>query len=47
MPGDVVRRAADGALYRVLDCSDFMRTPPGAVTSFAQVTLERLVTADD
>lgn len=47
MPGDVVRRETDQALYRVLDCSDFMRTPPSAVTSFAQVTLERLVTADD
>ena len=42
-PGDVVRRASDLTLYRVLDCSDFMRTPPGARTPFAQVTLERLV----
>lgn len=45
MPGDVVRREADGALYRVLDASDFMRTPPCALSAFAQVTLERLVTA--
>ena len=45
LPGDVVRRDRDGTLYRVLDCSDFMRTPSGARTPFAQVTLERLVTS--
>lgn len=46
MPGDVVRRASDGATYRVLDCSDFMRTPLSASMAFAQVTLERVVHSD-
>ena len=46
MPGDVVRREADGVLYRVLDCSDFMRTPLSASMAFAQVTLERVVNSD-
>lgn len=46
MPGDLIRRQADGATYRVLDCSDFMRTPRVSFIAFAQATLERLVTAD-
>ena len=47
MPGDVIRREADGAHFRVTDCSDFMRTPRIAHASFAQATLERLVIAGD
>lgn len=47
MPGDVLRRGCDGALYRVLDCSDFMRTPRTALVAFAQAALERLVVSGE
>lgn len=43
--GDVVRRTSDGARYRVTGHSADMRTPVSADLRFAQVPVERLVTA--
>ena len=43
--GDVVRRVSDGAVYRVAGQSSDMRTPAFADLRFAQVPVERLVTA--
>lgn len=42
-PGDVVRRASDGALYRVIGHSADMRTPATADLRFAQVPVESVV----
>lgn len=42
-PGDHVRRARDGAIFRVADRSDNMRTPAFSGLRFAQVPVERLV----
>ena len=43
--GDRVRRDADGAIYRVAGHSADMRTPATADLRFAQVPVERIVTA--
>lgn len=43
--GDRVQRNADGATFRVAGCSNDMRTPPPATLQYAQVPVERLVTA--
>ena len=43
--GDRVRRARDGAVYRVTGLSGDMRTPGLSGMAFAQVPVERLVTA--
>lgn len=40
---DCVRRVSDGARFRVMSCSDAMRTPACAALAYAQVTVERLV----
>lgn len=45
VPGDRVRRAKDGAEYRVIGQSSDMRTPLLAGLAFGQVPVERLVTA--
>lgn len=44
-PGDCIRRASDGALYRVIGSSDSERTPLLAGLRYAQVPVERLVSA--
>lgn len=43
--GDVVRRVSDGRYYRVTGHSSDMRTPMKAGFTFAQVPVERLVSA--
>lgn len=43
--GDRVRRTRDGAVYRVTGASGDMRTPGLSGMAFAQVPVERLVTA--
>lgn len=43
--GDTVRRLSDGAVYRVAGQSSDMRTPAFADLRFAQVPVERVVTA--
>lgn len=43
--GDLVQRQADGAFFRVAGHSSDMRTPLKAGFAFAQVPVERLVTA--
>ena len=45
MQGDRVRRARDGAVYRVTGLSGDMRAPDLSGLAFAQVPVERLVTA--
>lgn len=42
---DIVRRVSDGVCYRVAGRSSDMRTPDIAGFAFAQVPVERLVTA--
>jgi len=44
-PGDHVRREKDGAVYRVQGRSDNLRSPAFSGLQFAQVPVERLVTA--
>lgn len=43
LPGDIVRRAGDGASFRVTGSSDGMRTPAFSGLQFAQAPVERLV----
>lgn len=45
MQGDRVRRSRDGAVYRVTGLSGDMRAPDLSGLAFAQVPVERLVTA--
>lgn len=42
-PNDHVRREKDGAVYRVTDRSDSMRSPAFSGLRFAQVPVERVV----
>ncbi len=42
-PGDYVRKAKDGAVYRVCSRSDNMRTPAFSGLTFAQAKVERVV----
>lgn len=42
---DIVRRVSDGTCYRVTGRSSDMRTPEAAGFAFAQVPVERLVSA--
>lgn len=44
-PDERIRRLRDGATFRVIGHSADMETPPCATVRFAQVPVERLVTA--